>query len=295
MAKTTIENTALRLKAVLEILAAEDPSADRRISRGEVLAAAVTRVPLEARESETLASGAARGERALSTATSRLVKAGWISKEGRAGWSITAAGRQALDDFPETADLLAAMDGKTPVLPRAASTGASATGGTASPGESAAAATATAATTDAASPADTDAEAVIEEALQEAVAVPAVPQEQHGAHQGAEPPEPTFPQPDTAVVAGNLGGALGAADWDPAESALQLTFDRSDELWKLTADLPAGKYEYKVALNGSWDENYGRDGHRDGANFDMVHDGGPLTFLYDHATHLVSTKPDVTS
>ena len=263
--KNTAENTALRLKAVLEILAAEDPSAQRRISRGEVLAAATTRVPLEGRESELLASGAARGERALATATSKLVKAGWISKEGRAGWSITVHGRQALKDFPQTADLLAAMDGTVPAADASAA---------------------------AADTPEAAAEAVVEEALQEAVAEPELPQEQHGAHQGADLPEPSFPQPDTVVVAGNLG-VLGGADWDPADTNLQLTFDRSDELWKLTADLPAGHYEYKVALNGSWDENYGRDGHRDGANLDMVHDGGPLTFLYDHATHLVITKPDV--
>ena len=272
MVKNTIENTALRLKAVLEVLAAEDPAAERRISRGEVLAAAVARVPLTGSESELLASGAPRGERALSNASSKLVKAGWIIKEGRAGWSITVPGRQALQDFPDTADLLAAMNGTAP----AAAAGA---GTPAVPDVSAA----------------DDVEDVIEEALQEAVAVPEVPQEHHGAHRGTDLPDPSFPQPDAVVVAGNLGSALGGADWDPASEALHLTFDRSDELWKLTADLPAGHYEYKVALNGSWEENYGRYGHRDGANLDMVHDGGPLTFLYDHATHAVVTKPDVHS
>ncbi|WP_258060325.1 MULTISPECIES: winged helix-turn-helix domain-containing protein [unclassified Arthrobacter] len=261
MAKNSIENTALRLRAVLEVLAAEDPSAERRISRGEVLSAAVTRVPLTGSEAELLASGAARGERALSNASSKLVKAGWITKEGRAGWSITASGRRALQDFPDTADLLAAMNGKAPAA--------------ASPAASA------------------DVEEVIEEALQEAAAVPGIPPEHHGAHEGAELPEPSFPQPDAVVIAGNMGSALGRADWDPA--GLQLTFDRSDELWKLTADLPAGHYEYKVALDGSWDENYGQHGHRDGANMNMVHDGGSLTFLYDHATHTVVTKPDVSA
>ena len=259
--KNTVENTALRLKAVLEVLAAEDPSAERRISRGEVLSAAVTRVPLEGREAELLASGAARGERALATATTKLVKAGWIIKEGRVGWSITAHGRRALAEFPVTDDLLAAMDNPAPT---------------------------------AEDPSAADPETVIEEALQESVTVPQVPQEQHGAHQAAESPEPSFPQPGAVVVAGNFGGIVGGNDWDPAGAELQLTFDRSDELWKLTLDLPAGHYEYKVALNGSWEENYGRDGHRDGSNFEMSHDGGSLTFLYDHGTHLVITKPDVT-
>lgn len=264
MAKNTVENTALRLKAVLEVLAAEDPAAERRISRGEVLAAAVSKVPLTGSEAEVLPTGVVRGERTLSNASSKLVKAGWITKEGRAGWSITASGRQALQEFPETADLLAAMNGKAPAA-------------------------------SAVSPAAEEVEEVVEEALQEAVSVPEVPQERHGAHQEPEFSEPSFPQPDAVVIAGNLGGALGAADWDPTEAGLQLTFDRSDELWKLTADLPAGHYEYKVALNGSWEENYGLYGHRDGGNLDMAHDGGPLTFLYDHATHTVVTKPDASA
>ena len=275
MAKKTLdksaENTALRLKAVLEVLAAEDPAAERRISRGEVLAAAVTRVPLEGREAEVMASGAPRGERALSTATGKLVKAGWISKEGRAGWSITAPGRQALKDFPETADLIAALGGKAPA--------AGVSGGTETAGTSA--------------PAAEGVEEIIEAALLEAVASPAVPQEQHGAHQGTELPEPSFPQPEAVVVAGSLGSVLGQADWDPAGTDLELIFDHSDELWKLTVDLPTGHYEYKVALDGSWEENYGRDGHHGGHNLELEHDGGPLTFLYDHATHLVVTKADV--
>jgi hypothetical protein len=33
-----------------------------------------------------------------------------------------------------------------------------------------------------------------------------------------------------------------------------------------TRSLPAGNYETKVALNESWDENYGQDGARNGAN-----------------------------
>lgn len=280
-----MKNTAHRLKAVLEVLAAEDPSAERRISRGEVLAAAITRVPLEGREEELLAGGAARGERALSTASAKLVKAGWITKEGRAGWSITAHGRQALKDFPDTDALLKAMEGGAPE-----GSGSNPAEGTGNDSGTGAAGTGTKGTGGPA--ADAAAEEVLEEALLEAAA-PEIPQEQHGAHRTMHPVRPSFPQPDAVVLAGTVGRALGCADWDPASEDLQMKFDRSDELWNLTADLPAGHYEFKVALNGSWDENYGQDGHRDGANLDIQHAGGPLTFLYDHATHLVVTKPDV--
>ena len=33
-----------------------------------------------------------------------------------------------------------------------------------------------------------------------------------------------------------------------------------------TWELPAGEYEYKAALNGTWDENYGQGGVPGGAN-----------------------------
>ena len=257
MGSDTVENTALRLRAVLEILAAEEPSASRKISRGKVLGGALDRVPLEGREAEPLASGTARGERALVNATTKLVKAGWILKEARSGWSITNAGRQALKDFPEPDRLAAALTGN----PAAA--------GPAAVPE------------------------IVEEAVRDAVAAPAAPAEQHGAHPETETPEPSFPQPDTVVLAGDFGAALGTADWDPAGDDLRFGFDRHDELWKLTVDLPEGTYAYKVALNGSWEENYGFGAHRDGGNIEMQHAGGPLTFLYDHATHSVITKPEV--
>ncbi|MCQ1950414.1 glycosidase [Arthrobacter sp. zg-Y859] len=254
MGSDTVENTALRLQAVLEILAAEDPSATGKVSRAKVLGAALDRVPLEGREAEALASGTTRGERALVNATTKLVKAGWILKEARSGWSITNEGRRALNDFPEPAHLSAALSGK----PVAAAE-------TASP-----------------------AEEVVEEVLRDAVAVPSAPAEQHGSHPETGIPEPSFPQPESVALAGDFGAALGTEDWNPAGA--QFAFDRHDELWKLTVDLPEGTYTYKVALNGSWDENYGFDAHRDGGNIELWHTGGPLTFLYDHATHNVVTK-----
>ena len=249
------------MRAVLDILAAEDPSTGGKIGRNTVIASALDSVPLSGREAEELASGTTRGERALVNATTKLVKAGWILKEGRAGWSITGAGRQALKDFPDPARLSAAL--ANPAAPAAPASDETASAG--STGE------------------------VVEEVLRGTAEIPSV--QQHGAHPEGEAPEPSFPQPDSVALAGNFGSALGIADWDP--SAAGFSFDRHDELWKLTVDLPEGTYEYKVALNGSWDENYGFGAHRDGGNIEIRHAGGPLTFLYDHATHTVVTKPEV--
>ena len=57
--------------------------------------------------------------------------------------------------------------------------------------------------------------------------------------------------------------------------------------------VPAGAYEYKVALNGTWDENYGSGGAAGGANIRLQSQGGPITFTYDHATHVIDDNlPD---
>ncbi|UPO78478.1 glycosidase [Arthrobacter sp. Helios] len=260
MPKKSVENTAIRLKAILEILATQDPSNPGRAGRADVLRRALEQVPLEGPEADFLASGVARGERSLVTATTKLVKAGWILKEGRAGWSITAAGRAALADFPDVEQMQAALAG----------TGTS---------------------RGAMTPAETRSEAVLEDALREPESGGPGGQP-HGSHQEDRYEGPSFPQPQAVAVAGDFGAPLGGEDWEPADPAVQLGFDRSDELWKLSVDLPAGDYEFKAALNGSWAENYGRGAHFDGVNYSFHHAGGPVTFLYDHATHTVVTKPD---
>ncbi|MFP5312654.1 MAG: alpha amylase C-terminal domain-containing protein, partial [Actinomycetes bacterium] len=97
------------------------------------------------------------------------------------------------------------------------------------------------------------------------------------------------PQPDAVTVAGSLNQAMGCtAQWDPACPQAHMVLDPADRIWRLTADLPAGKYEYKAALNGGWDENYGADGQLDGQNIVLDHPGGPVTFRYDNSTHLLS-------
>ena len=59
-------------------------------------------------------------------------------------------------------------------------------------------------------------------------------------------------------------------------------------MFAATFDVPAGSYEYKVALNDTWDENYGAGGAPGGANIPLTAPGGAITFTYDHATHIIS-------
>jgi hypothetical protein len=65
-----------------------------------------------------------------------------------------------------------------------------------------------------------------------------------------------------------------------------------DGIWRGTFDVPEGSYSYKVAVDGSWDENYGEGAVRDGGNIalDVPVGGASVTFLYDHRTHYVTSS-----
>jgi hypothetical protein len=99
------------------------------------------------------------------------------------------------------------------------------------------------------------------------------------------PDEETFPQPEAVAVAGDFNTFLGAPEnWAPQYDESQMDFDFSSQLWTKSAELPAGNYTFKIALNRSWAENYGAFGTFDGPNHELHHDGGPVTIRYDHRT-----------
>ena len=94
----------------------------------------------------------------------------------------------------------------------------------------------------------------------------------------------------TVALVGSLQSELGCpGDWQPECPQTRLQpVDGSPGLFRATFDVPAGAYEYKVALNNSWDENYGAGGAPGGANIALSAPGGSVTFTYDHATHVIS-------
>ncbi|MFC7879685.1 pullulanase-type alpha-1,6-glucosidase [Isoptericola sp. NPDC057391] len=99
---------------------------------------------------------------------------------------------------------------------------------------------------------------------------------------GGEEPEPEI---DLVTVPGSHNSEMGCAgDWTPDCEGARLT-ERPDGVWESTFDLPAGDHEYKVAINGSWDVNYGVGGVRDGGNATYSHDGGEVTFYWDPVSH----------
>ncbi len=105
----------------------------------------------------------------------------------------------------------------------------------------------------------------------------------------AAPSEPE-PQPDMVVVPGTIQSVLGCSgDWQTDCDVTALVYDADDDLWQATFDLPAGDYEYKVALNGTWDVNYGLNALPGGANIPLsLAEDTTVKFVYSHATHWVT-------
>ena len=100
------------------------------------------------------------------------------------------------------------------------------------------------------------------------------------------------PAPATVTLVGSLQSELGCAgDWDPSCASTYLVYDAGDGVWQATFDLPAGAWEYKVALNNSWTENYGANATLGGANI-ALNLAAPTTvkFYYDHETHWVTSS-----
>ena len=99
-----------------------------------------------------------------------------------------------------------------------------------------------------------------------------------------------IPPPNSVTIAGTLQPAVGCSgSWNTTCAESQLTYDTANDLWWAVFDLPAGNYEYKAALNGSWDDNYGRNAEYYGPNIPLtVPEDGPVTFWYDHKTRWVS-------
>ncbi len=98
--------------------------------------------------------------------------------------------------------------------------------------------------------------------------------------------------PASVGVPGSYQSEAGCAgDWDPACPATQLVYDANGDIWRNTFSItPAGAYEYKVALNGTWDVNYGLGALQNGPNIPLATTTSPqdVTFYYDHKTHWVT-------
>lgn len=103
-----------------------------------------------------------------------------------------------------------------------------------------------------------------------------------------EPEQPI----DLVTVPGSHNSEMGCAgDWAPGCEAAKLTL-RADGIYSGTFDVAPGDYEYKVAINGSWDLNYGANGEPNGGNVAYSHPGGPITFFWNPDTKVVSSTAE---
>lgn len=95
-----------------------------------------------------------------------------------------------------------------------------------------------------------------------------------------------------ATAAGSFQSELGCSgDWDPSCLRSWLQDPDGDGIYEFqTTALPAGSYQAKVAINESWDENYGQGGVPGGANITFVvpANNAKVVFRYNAATHQLS-------
>lgn len=94
----------------------------------------------------------------------------------------------------------------------------------------------------------------------------------------------------TVVIPGSFQTELGcASDWDPACDDTRLVYDEEKNTWTGTFDIPAGNWEFKVAHNNSWAENYGDGGIPGGQNIYLnLEMPANITFSYDPQSHIVT-------
>jgi len=102
--------------------------------------------------------------------------------------------------------------------------------------------------------------------------------------------------PDMVNIPGTHQDELGCpGEWMPTCENTLLTYDIEDDVWQGTYEIqPANDADkkgprYKVALNGTWDENYGVNATRGSADIPLlVTAPTQVKFYYDHKTHWVA-------
>lgn len=98
------------------------------------------------------------------------------------------------------------------------------------------------------------------------------------------------PAPAPVTLAGSFQSELGCpGDWQPDCTRTDLAVQPNGHAAG-TFTIPAGSYEFKVAINHSWDENYGAGGVRGAEqNIPLVLAApAAVSFDYDPSTLLVA-------
>ncbi|NHA67407.1 pullulanase X25 domain-containing protein [Phycicoccus flavus] len=101
---------------------------------------------------------------------------------------------------------------------------------------------------------------------------------------------------DSVALVGDLQSELGCPeDWMPQCPDTELTREAGSDRWSATFEVPKGTWQFKVALDDGWAENYGAGGQADGSNLSFTLAGdAQVEFAYDDATHAVTWTPVLT-
>ena len=94
-----------------------------------------------------------------------------------------------------------------------------------------------------------------------------------------------------ATVPGDFQHTIGCSgDWDPGCLRTWLEDPHGSGTYSFTATIPPGNYQCKVAINESWDENYGLGGVPNGPNIPFTVQGvsANVTFTYNPGTHVLT-------
>ena len=103
-------------------------------------------------------------------------------------------------------------------------------------------------------------------------------------------PAPATATPNTVTIPGTIQSVLGCpGDWLPDCDLTYLVFDEEDQLWTATFTIPAGDYEYKAAINDTWDINFGLNAEPGGPNIPLsLAEETAVTFFFDPYTGWVA-------
>jgi hypothetical protein len=104
------------------------------------------------------------------------------------------------------------------------------------------------------------------------------------------------PVPTKVVVPGTHQSELGCSgDWQPDCDRTALTYDAQSDVWTGQFEIQPDNAQdgngqrYKVALNGSWSENYGQKAQQGGSDIPLiVSTPTKVKFYYDHKTHWIT-------
>lgn len=100
------------------------------------------------------------------------------------------------------------------------------------------------------------------------------------------------PPPSAVTLAGSLESEATdntCGDWDPGCAGAHFAPQGNGVYLFAAAALPAGAWEYKVAINDGWGENYGVNFQQNGPNINLSLDAPrAVRFYYDHKAHYIA-------